>query len=210
MLMTQDQWFWDKIADRYAKKPVPNEAVYQKKLKVTREYLRPEMEVLEFGCGTGSTAIAHAPFVRHILATDISSKMLDIARKKAFTAGVENIDFQHVTIEDLDVPSESIDAVLGLSILHLLDDKESALAKVHEMLRPGGAFVSSTACIGDTMKWFKLVGPVGHFFGLIPKVQVFRKDELVQSIQDAGFEIDHLWRPGKGEAVFIVARKPAE
>ena len=134
--------------------------------------------------------------------------MLDIGREKAFTAGVDNVDFQHVTIEDLDVPDQSIDAVLGLSILHLLDDKDAAMAKVHDMLKPGGAFVSSTACLGDTMKWFKLVGPIGHFLGLIPKVQVFSKDELVQSIRDAGFEIDHVWRPGKGEAVFVVARKP--
>jgi ubiquinone/menaquinone biosynthesis C-methylase UbiE len=41
------------------------------------------MEVLEFGCGTESTAIAHAPYVKHIQALDISSKMIDIAQGKA-------------------------------------------------------------------------------------------------------------------------------
>ncbi len=210
MLMTREQWFWDRIAEKYAKKPVPDEAVYQRKLEVTREYLRPDMEVLEFGCGTGSTAIAHAPFVRHILATDISSKMLDIGRERAFTAGVDNVDFQRVTIEELETSPGSIDAVLGLSILHLLDDKESAMARVYEMLKPGGVFVSSTACLGDTMKWFKLIGPIGHLLGLIPRVQVFSQDELLESLRDAGFEIDHLWRPDKGATVFAVARKPDE
>ena len=29
--------FWDKVADRYAKSPVKDEAAYQKKLSVTRE-----------------------------------------------------------------------------------------------------------------------------------------------------------------------------
>ena len=53
--------FWDRVAEGYAKKPVADEAAYQKKLQVTRDYFRPDMEVLEFGCGTGSTAIAHAP-----------------------------------------------------------------------------------------------------------------------------------------------------
>ena len=33
-------------------------------------------------------------------------------------------------------------------------------------------------------------------------------DELVASLTDAGFEIDHQWHPGKGKAVFIVAKKP--
>ena len=49
--------FWDRIAERYSKSPVADEAAYQKKLQVTREYFRPDMEVLEIGCGTGSTAI---------------------------------------------------------------------------------------------------------------------------------------------------------
>ena len=60
--MTQSTKFWGKIADRYAKQPITDEATYQKKLQVTREYFQPEMEVLEFGCGTGSTAILHAPY----------------------------------------------------------------------------------------------------------------------------------------------------
>jgi cyclopropane fatty-acyl-phospholipid synthase-like methyltransferase len=61
--MVQSTKFWDRIAERYSKQPVADEAAYQKKLQVTREYFRPDMEVLEFGCGTGSTAIAHAPYV---------------------------------------------------------------------------------------------------------------------------------------------------
>ena len=39
--------FWDKIAERYSKQPIADEAAYQKKLKVTQEYFKPEMEVLE-------------------------------------------------------------------------------------------------------------------------------------------------------------------
>ena len=68
--MDQSTRFWDKIAERYSKQPVADESAYQKKLKVTREHFRPDMEVLEFGCGTGSTAIAHAPYVKHIQAID--------------------------------------------------------------------------------------------------------------------------------------------
>ena len=75
--------FWDKIAERYSKQPIADEAAYQKKLKVTQEYFQPDLEVLEFGCGTGSTAIIHAPYVKHIRAIDISSNMIDIAQDKA-------------------------------------------------------------------------------------------------------------------------------
>ena len=75
--MDQSAKFWYKIAERYSKQPIADEAAYQKKLQVTREYFRPDMEVLEFGCGTGSTAIFHAPYVKHIQAIDILSKMKD-------------------------------------------------------------------------------------------------------------------------------------
>ena len=64
--------FWDKIAKKYAKQPVADVPSYEKKLEITRGYLSPETQVLEFGCGTGSTAISHAPFVRHIRAIDHS------------------------------------------------------------------------------------------------------------------------------------------
>ena len=49
--------FWDRIADSYARKPVADEDAYQRKLRITRDYFEPEMDVFEFGCGTGSTAL---------------------------------------------------------------------------------------------------------------------------------------------------------
>ena len=171
--------FWDRIAERYSRRPVADEASYQKKLQVTRSYFRPDMEVLEFGCGTGSTAIAHSPYVQHIRAIDISSKMIEIARGKAAQANVDNVTFEQSTIEEAIVPDQSLDAVLGFSILHLLDNKEGAIAKVHRMLKPGGVFVTSTSCIGDTMKFFKVVAPVGRLLGLMPLLKVFTTGELV-------------------------------
>jgi len=97
--------------------------------------------------------------------------------------------------------------VLGLSILHLLENMEEVIARVHDMLKPGGVFISSTACIGDTMKFFKIIAPIGKFLGLMPLVRVFTSQELADSLTDAGFEIDYQWQPGKGKAVFIVAKK---
>ena len=88
----------------------------------------------------------------------------------------------------------------------MLDDKAAAVAKVYDMLKPGGVFVTSTPCLGDTMKFFKLIGPIGSFLGLIPKVSVFTAQELQNSLTAAGFKIDYRWQP-KGKALFMVARK---
>ena len=205
--MHRSDKFWDRLAVRYSKQPIADEASYQKKLDVTRGYLRPEMEVLEFGCGTGSTAIAHAPYVKHIRAIDVSSKMIEIARSKADTGDVRNVTFEQSDIDGLEVADQSVDSVLGLSILHLVENRQDVVSKVYTMLKPGGVFVSSTACLGDTMKVFKLIAPIGKFLGLMPTLKVFTKKDLEDSLVEAGFEIVHDWQPGKGKSVFIVARK---
>ena len=205
--MDQSTKFWDKIAERYSKRPVADEATYQNKLQVTREYFQPDMEVLEFGCGTGSTAIAHAPYVKHIHAIDISSKMIEIAQGKVEAEKVTNVTFERSTIEEFSVSDQTLDVVLALSILHLLENKEEVIAKVHRMLKPDGIFVTSTACLGDTMKYVKLIAPIGKFLGLMPLVKVFTTKELEYNFADAGFQIDYQWQPVKGKAVFIVAKK---
>ena len=199
--------FWDRLAERYSKRPIADEAAYQKKLQITREHFRPDSEVLEIGGGTGSTAILHAPHVKHIRAIDISSKMIEIAQGKADAQNIENVTFERSTIDELSVPDRSVDAVLGMSILHLLENKEEVIARVYKMLKPGGVFVTSTACIGDDMKFFKVIAPVGKFLRLMPVVKVFTQQDLADSITDAGFEIDYQWKPSKGAAVFIVAKK---
>ncbi|MCD7059591.1 class I SAM-dependent methyltransferase [Pelagibacterium xiamenense] len=208
--MTELSRFWDNIADKYASQPVADEDAYQTKLKVTRTYFTPESEVLEFGCGTGSTAIAHAPFVKHIQAIDFSARMLEIARERARAANVENVTFARDDIGTLDASPASFDAVLGLSVLHLLKNRDAVIAKVYQLLKPGGVFVTSTACLGDTlmMRLIGVIGPLGRAAGLLPELNVMTHAQLLKAYTDAGFEIVHNWRPGKGKAVFVIGRKP--
>jgi len=205
--MDREKAFWNKLADKYSRRPVSDEAGYQKKLELTREYLRPDMEVLEIGCGTGSTAIAHAPYVNHIRATDLSTRMVEIAEDKAKDAGIDNVTFEALSIDALDIPRGSIDAVMAHSILHLLEDKEQVIADIHQMLKPGGVFVTNTACIGDMMLPLRLIIPVGRFLRLFPLVKVFSVAELKDSLESAGFEIDYEWQPKKSAAAFIICRK---
>lgn len=204
--MKSSQKFWDKIAPRYAKSPIKDEESYQKKLAVTQEYFRPNWSVLEFGCGTGGTAILHAPFVNNILAIDISGKMLEIAEHKARDAGIENILFQQGTLDSLELEPESFDAVLGLNILHLLDDVEAAVCRVKELLKPDGIFVSSSALIADLGLHWRLLIPVMQVLGFAPKVNSFGKQELVSILTNAGFSVEYQWQPRK-ESMFLVARK---
>ncbi|WP_421950786.1 class I SAM-dependent methyltransferase [Pelagibacterium sp.] len=199
--------FWDRTADKYARLPITHEDDYQTKLKVTQGYLRSDMELLEFGCGTGGTAIKHAPFVAHIRAIDFSDRMLEKARRRAREAEITNVTFERADITTLPLPDRPYDMVLGMSILHLLSDPDAVIAKVHRMLAPSGYFVSSTACLGDTMSYFKVLAPIGRAVGLLPILKVMSTDEVIARIKRPGFEIVHRWKPGKDRALFVVARK---
>jgi ubiquinone/menaquinone biosynthesis C-methylase UbiE len=203
--------FWNKHAEGYSKKPVPNEDVYQKKLAMTQQFFYDEMSVLEFGCGTGSTALVHAPYVKHYLAVDVSDKMIEIAENKLTNTEIENLEFKVSAIEDFNASQASFDAVLGLSILHLLDDPQVTVKQAFDLLKPGGIFVSSSPDLSGWMRIFQPIWPIGVWLGVIPKIQFFSHDNLVSYMQEAGFIIDKHWIPEQSKRTsFIIARKPEE
>lgn len=206
MTMSPEGKFWDKIADKYAKSPIADPTSYEEKLRLTQKHLGPDMRVLEFGCGTGSTALSHAPFVKHIHAIDVSPRMIEIAEEKQQESGAGNIKFSVDDLHGFTPDDGRYDAILAMSILHLVSDRDVALAKIRSLLQPGDIFISSTVCMGDDLKIFKLIAPIGKALRLFPTVRVFTSDALEQSITAAGFDIQHRWKPGPRKATFFIAK----
>ena len=207
--MSKSEKFWNKMAERYAENPVSDEAIYQKKLAETQSFFTQSMRIVEFGCGTGTTAVHHAPHVGHISAIDISENMLEIGRGKVREAGIDNITFTRGTLAEFNAKDSSYDAVLGLNVIHLIPDRQAVIAEVARILKPDGIFVSSTVCLGHSyLRFIKLIAPLGKFLGLMPDVFVLTEAELASEVKHAGFEIERQWRHGKnGFAVFMIARK---
>lgn len=202
--------FWDKVADGYAKSKIRDERAYETKLKITQELFPPDAEVLEIACGTGTTALHHAPYVKHYTATDISANMLDIARQKASDLGVSNVAFEVQDIAEASWPRAHYDAVLAMSILHLLPDRAGALAKVYNAVKPGGVFVSSTICLGEMSFIFPALIAAMKLVGKAPKtVDSLTHQSVADTITAAGFIIEDHHRMSKAKVAFIVARKPA-
>ena len=117
----------------------------------------------------------------------------------------------NAAIDDLDIENESLDAVLALNIFHLLEAPDRTIKDIHAMLKSGGVFVSSTACIADFMKVFKWIGPVGRKLGLLPLINVFTSQEMEDFVAKAGFEIEYKWQPqgvkAHEKSLFIIAKK---
>lgn len=202
--------FWDRTAARYAASPIADEAAYQTKVAATQRLLRPDMDLFEFGCGTGSTALLHAPRVRHIRAVDFSGRMIEIAENKARAAGITNVSFEQGAIETVDLKPQSLDIVLALSVLHLLPNKGAAIAKVFAALKPGGYFVSSTACIREMVPALALLAPVANRLNLsfLPYLDAMSSRQLLAAITQPGFVVEHQWQPTRKAALFVIARKP--
>lgn len=206
--MADTRRFWNLLSGFYARQKIADEDAYRRKLAETQAHFTPDMRVREVGAGTGSTAVIHAPHVASYEVVDFSPRMLDIARQRAADAGVKNLTFRAAGLEDLDANGD-FDAVLALSLIHLLKDRDAGIAHMAKMLKPGGLFVSSTTCLGGQHGWLKLIGPIPRALGLFPMLKHFTRDELETSIRQAGFEILDSWQPSveKNAAVFIIARK---
>ena len=84
----------------------------------------------------------------------------------------------------------SYDMVLGLSILHLLRDRDAAIARVFDSLKPGGRFVSSTACLGSHLKVLSPLVGLGKMLGKLPQISFMSRQDLRDSLTRAGFVID--------------------
>lgn len=206
--MAARPFLWNLFAKGYAKRPVPDAAIYQHKLDVTRRYMVPGAEVLEIGCGTGTTALYHAPAAGHIRAVDFSVNMIAIAREKAADAGIGNVDFQVGALEDLPDAPETYDMVMAHSILHLIDNRAAVIARCQSMLKPGGIFVSSTLCFGRVNPVVRVLVAAIRMTGIAPNIHLFSEDQLVGEVEAAGFEIVERSEPKPRTALFLVARKP--
>lgn len=207
-LSTQSS-FWDKISKKYASKPVPSEEVYEKKLSIIRQFLKPDSIVLEFGCGTGTTALKLAPDLGQIEAFDYSASMVEIAKSKLANEGHANVSFGVMAIEDISFQDNHYDLVMGHSVLHLTFENEKLLSRIYAGLKPGGYFVSGSGCIKDMNLLVRAVIPVMHFLGKAPAINAFTADELVEIHRNVGFDIEKRWDYKPGE-VYIVAQKPVD
>jgi len=205
--------FWDRIAVKYASDPIADLAGYETTLRRVQGLLSSDQYVLEIGCGTGSTALRLAPFTRRLLATDVSSGMISIARDKLAVEPVPQLNF---AVADADAPvagPAEYDMVLAFNVLHLVSDLDRTLQLAMRALRPGGLLISKTACIAELNPLIRYVAlPLMRVIGKAPAVLCFDAAALSLAMARQGMDVVSVERHGtrgKDFRVFIVARKPA-
>ena len=183
--------FWNWIARRYAGHTMSDPAGYEKSLARVIGLLAPTHEVLELGCGTGSTALRLAPHTGRLL-------------------------FELADADAPELGQARYDRVLAFNLLHLTADLDTALAGIVRALRPGGLLISKTPCIAELNPFavggLRLLMPVLRAMGRAPYLQFLDEPRLRAAMQRAGLQVQASERHGTGSGrdvrAFIVARKP--
>jgi ubiquinone/menaquinone biosynthesis C-methylase UbiE len=103
--------------------------------------LRTGNRVLDVAAGTGDQTLLAAQQVGpsgYVLATDISTDMLDIAADVVRRVGLTNVGTRVMDSENLDLEADSFDAVICRLGLMLFSDPPKALRGMRRVVRPGG------------------------------------------------------------------------
>jgi 2-polyprenyl-3-methyl-5-hydroxy-6-metoxy-1,4-benzoquinol methylase len=206
--MNKSEKFWNKVANRFDQAEKKDEQISNRIIEKTKKYLGTSNIVLDFGCGTGTISNEIAGHVKMIHAIDISSKMIEIARKKTNGRHIENIEYVHSTIFDEKYKRSSFDVILGFYILHLLENIPEAMHRINELLKPGGLIISATPCLGEKMNFLSILLFLESKIGFIPNIKLFKASELKASFANENFgiiETEYLHQ--RGQQYFIAAKK---
>jgi ubiquinone/menaquinone biosynthesis C-methylase UbiE len=188
----KERSFWGKQAPGYDKR---NLRVYQNaydlSIRKTRAVLSPDQEVLESGCGTGIISLGIAPFVKSVVATDISPQMIAVAKSKAENLSIANVEFRVCDGYSLPYDSQAFDVVLLFNVLHFVKEPAALLHEAHRLLRPSGYLVSATDCYAEPVPLLFRIGlGVQRFMnliGIIPFMWYYKKEDIHRLFEQCSF-----------------------
>jgi ubiquinone/menaquinone biosynthesis C-methylase UbiE len=102
---------------------------------------RGDERLLDIATDGGHTALAFAPHVREVVATDLTPRMLEVAEAFIRQQGAANVTFQAADAEALPFPDADFDIVTTRIAPHHFPNPHQYVREVARVLRSGGVFV---------------------------------------------------------------------
>lgn len=106
--------------------------------------LRPEMDIMDFGCGTGLLAMQLRPLVRSVTGFDSSQGMLDQFNRKIAELKLNKVNTVFADLDKGDTLTGNYDLVLSSMTLHHIEHIEPLFDQFYEVTVPGAYL-----CIAD-------------------------------------------------------------
>ncbi len=168
--------------------------------------------VLDLGSGAGADVLISARRVApsgRAIGVDMTDEMLDLARRNAADAGVENVEFLKGYLEQLPLADASVDVVISNCVINLAGDKHAVLREAARVLRRGGRFAVSDVIADEDMD-AATRADMAQWTGCI--AGALTRAEFERALAGAGFvdveiEATHRVHEHAGAAI-VRARKP--
>ena len=146
--------------------------------------------VVEVGFGTGLNVPYYPTEVRKVFAVEPSRVCMRLAEERIAHSNVP-VELAGLTGEHLDLPSESVDAVLSTWTLCTIPNLEAALEEMRRVLKPGGTFhfvEHGHAPDAKTARWQRRIEPLNK--KLAGGCHLTRR--VPEFLERSGFQITHL------------------
>ena len=197
--------------------------------------LAPGETVLDLGSGGGIDVLLSAHRVGptgKAYGLDMTDDMLALARENKQKSGLTNVEFLRGEIENIPLPSESVDVIISNCVINLSADKARVLREAHRVLNPGGRFAVSdvvlrgdlpeavlksvglwTACISGALhenEYQRLLNAAGFTNIAIEPTRVYSNEDVQALLESAELEDPSLVSALEGNimSAFVRATKP--
>ena len=195
MKKPEEKQYWSRFAESYDQ---DGEHVVGKRIiRLIEEALLSERSLgnaLECGCGTGTFTKAIAPNAHHLIASDLSKEMLDVARARL--RGFENVAVQEADCNNTAFADRSFDSVFLTNLIHVIDSPLHCLRESHRILRDNGIVivVDFTGYHLSFTKKMKLGLRYLKVWGLPPRGgrNKMSPEELASLVEKAGFHVQRV------------------
>ena len=185
----KERKYWNKFSSKFDKLKRKEWKIYESLLfnKIADD-MNKESTVLEVACGTGRVTLEIAKQANMVYAIDISSQMIDVARKNIKEKGIKNIELSTEDAYNLPFDNDMVDIVVCINALHNMIYPEKALSEIKRVLKPEGKLITAVVGIGSYK--FKIIMSIYKLFTNFPVFHKLNLKEFAALLSKAGFSIE--------------------
>ena len=133
--------YWQRLAKIYAPLMESDKKFYNAICGYIRDYLKPDMNILELACGTEQLSFPLSDYTNSWTATDFSENMIEQAKRRGTT---EKLRFFVADATALSYEDEKFDCVVISNALHIMPEPEKAMQEIRRVLKKDGILYAPT------------------------------------------------------------------